>query len=212
MEPEGCGLPRVAGAGEGVECSPSRENVAEAILSVGSNRGVGCDMVPVEVLKCFFASECKDFGAAVRQHLSPDTASARVDGAVWRSRFQSQKDQRRKGALAWSPVLEEAALPTQMVPTEHRIRRGPCGVERQPEASQHEPCLSTSLRPFTACRVNKHLAFVVQRRASRSAWRSRWCLHRCWCRVSWRETPLSPGAVSALTSKHWCGMRTETHG
>ena len=51
VEPEGCGLTRVAAAGEGAEWAPSRENIAEIIFSVGSNRGVGCDMVPVELLK-----------------------------------------------------------------------------------------------------------------------------------------------------------------
>ena len=48
VDPAGRGLSRVASVWK-----PSREDIAEAILSVGSNRGVGCDMVPVELLKCF---------------------------------------------------------------------------------------------------------------------------------------------------------------
>ena len=51
VEPEGCALTPVA-AGGGAEWAPSRANIAEAILSVGSDRGVSCDMVPVKLLKC----------------------------------------------------------------------------------------------------------------------------------------------------------------
>ena len=52
VEFEGCGLTRVAAAGEGAKWTPSRATIAEAIFSVASSRGVGCDMVPVELLKC----------------------------------------------------------------------------------------------------------------------------------------------------------------
>ena len=178
VEPEGCSLTRVAAAGEGAEWTPSRATLAEAILSVDSNRGVGCDMVPVELLKCYPAVECKDLEAAVSQYLSPDTASARVVGCleVTVQKCKGSAEKRSVGLVNHTAkVFFKALLQRRLcllrwegsergVLTEHRICRGPCGPGRQPEASQHAPCLSSS-----ACRVNWHLAFLIQRRASRGA-------------------------------------------
>ena len=95
-EPEGCGLTRVAAAGGGAEWAPLRENMVEAILPVGSNRGVGCDMVPVELLECSPPSSARILESLFANNLSPDTASACVDGAVRRSRSQRPKAQWRK--------------------------------------------------------------------------------------------------------------------
>ena len=141
VEPEGCGLTRVAAVEEGAEWAPLRENIAEGILSVGLNRGVGCDMVPVELLKCSPPSS-----ARILEPLFAKTSAQTLLPHAWMGLFggHGPKDQRLSGEKeSWpsqphgksffkaqrkrlSPVLEEAALPTQM--TEQ--------VGRQPEASR----------------------------------------------------------------------------
>ena len=128
VEPEVCGRTRVAAAGEGAEWAPSRENIAEAILSVGSNRGVGCDMVPVELP----VIECRGFGTAVCQDFSPDTPKTK--GSVEKRRVGQVNHtakvcvrpcggvsvrcwKRRLCPLRWEGSEGEAW-------TEHRICRG----------------------------------------------------------------------------------------
>ena len=112
VEPVGSGLPRVAS-----ECKPSREDIAEAILSVGLNRGVGCDMVP-RILELLFAK-------ISAQTLLPHAWRGCLEVTVPKSKGSAEK--RSVGLVnhtakmffnalrqRLNPVLGEAALPTQM--------------------------------------------------------------------------------------------------
>ena len=107
---------------------PSREDIAEAILSVGSKRGVGCDIVPVELLKCSPASARilePLFAKISAQTLLPHAWRGCLEVTVPKSKGSAEK--RGVGLVnhtakvffnalrqRLNPALEEAALPTQM--------------------------------------------------------------------------------------------------
>ena len=176
----------------------------------------------VEVLT---AIECEDFGTVVCQDFSPDTASACVEGLFG---GHGPKDQRLSGEKeSWpsqphgksffkaqrkrlSPVLEEAALPTQMAGLRAR------GADRASHSSR-ALWRRAAARGKSACAlfVDVVAAFHgLPRKLACGFAGSAESLAECpvKSRVPAAWTHPLPGAVSALISKHWCERRTEMHG
>ena len=100
VEPEKCGLTRVAAEGAGGEWAPSWENIAGTIFSAGSDRGVGCDMVQVELLKC-----SPPWSARILEPLFAKISAQTLLPHAWRGCLEvtvpKTKAQRRKGEESW---------------------------------------------------------------------------------------------------------------